>query len=171
MGRQLGLHRLLRISPGPGKLPLPVSRVRVVELSPRPVRSGGRHQEGFRGAPPVAHLTALTQGCSCWDAVSPCEPFENRLTRRTTFGKFLTFQLILRTSDCRMASMLRFALCRGEDIGRHYEAIIRVNSQSGKVRSNSRVASSRCQLREGGIAYILEQEYGIALPKETGPKS
>ena len=30
------------------------------------------------------------------------------------------------------------------------EAIIRVNSQSGK----------------GGIAYILEQEYGIALPKE-----
>ena len=37
-----------------------------------------------------------------------------------------------------------------QDIGRHYEAIIRVNSQSGK----------------GGIAYILEQEYGIALPKE-----
>mmetsp|Transcript_3458 Transcript_3458/g.8248 ORF Transcript_3458/g.8248 Transcript_3458/m.8248 type:complete len:606 (+) Transcript_3458:76-1893(+) len=37
-----------------------------------------------------------------------------------------------------------------KDIGRHYEAIIRVNSQSGK----------------GGIAYILEQEYGIALPKD-----
>mmetsp|Transcript_95247 Transcript_95247/g.226839 ORF Transcript_95247/g.226839 Transcript_95247/m.226839 type:complete len:604 (+) Transcript_95247:112-1923(+) len=37
-----------------------------------------------------------------------------------------------------------------QDIGRHYEAIIRVNSQSGK----------------GGIAYILEQEYGIALPKD-----
>eukprot|EP00434_Breviolum_minutum_P037791 symbB.v1.2.033510.t1/scaffold4173.1/size43543/6 len=37
-----------------------------------------------------------------------------------------------------------------QDIGRHYEAIIRVNSQSGK----------------GGIAYILESEYGIALPKE-----
>eukprot|EP00913_Durusdinium_trenchii_P035133 g32867.t1 len=37
-----------------------------------------------------------------------------------------------------------------QDIGRQYEAIIRVNSQSGK----------------GGIAYILEQEYGIALPKE-----
>eukprot|EP00449_Zooxanthella_nutricula_P040344 CAMPEP_0198596328 /NCGR_PEP_ID=MMETSP1462-20131121/143021_1 /TAXON_ID=1333877 /ORGANISM="Brandtodinium nutriculum, Strain RCC3387" /LENGTH=516 /DNA_ID=CAMNT_0044327965 /DNA_START=59 /DNA_END=1605 /DNA_ORIENTATION=+ len=38
-----------------------------------------------------------------------------------------------------------------QDIGRHYEAIIRVNSQSGK----------------GGIAYLLETEYGIALPKEN----
>lgn len=37
-----------------------------------------------------------------------------------------------------------------QDIGRHYEAIIRVNSQSGK----------------GGIAYLLEVEYGIELPKE-----
>merc|ERR1719498_117138 len=36
-------------------------------------------------------------------------------------------------------------------IGRGYEAIVRVNSQSGK----------------GGIAFILEQDYGIALPKEA----
>ena len=35
------------------------------------------------------------------------------------------------------------------DIGRSYEAVIRVNSQSGK----------------GGIAYLLEQEYGINLPR------
>src|SRR5690606_37471381 len=35
------------------------------------------------------------------------------------------------------------------DIGRSYEAGIRVNSQSGK----------------GGIAYLLEQEYGISLPR------
>ncbi|MDP3813547.1 2-isopropylmalate synthase [Pseudomonas sp.] len=35
------------------------------------------------------------------------------------------------------------------DIGRSYEAVIRVNSQSGK----------------GGIAYLLEQEYGICLPR------
>ncbi|EZQ19761.1 2-isopropylmalate synthase [Halopseudomonas bauzanensis] len=35
------------------------------------------------------------------------------------------------------------------DIGRSYEAVIRVNSQSGK----------------GGITYLLEQEYGIALPR------
>lgn len=35
------------------------------------------------------------------------------------------------------------------DIGRTYEAIIRINAQSGK----------------GGIAYILEQEFGLQLPK------
>jgi len=35
------------------------------------------------------------------------------------------------------------------DIGRSYKAIIRINSQSGK----------------GGVAYILEREYGLDLPK------
>jgi 2-isopropylmalate synthase len=43
------------------------------------------------------------------------------------------------------------------DIGRNYKAIIRINSQSGK----------------GGVAYILEQEFGYVLPKgihrELGP--
>jgi 2-isopropylmalate synthase len=36
------------------------------------------------------------------------------------------------------------------DIGREYREVIRVNSQSGK----------------GGVAYLLESEFGIALPKE-----
>jgi len=36
-----------------------------------------------------------------------------------------------------------------EDIGRSYDAVIRVNSQSGK----------------GGISYLLEQGYGISLPR------
>ncbi len=35
------------------------------------------------------------------------------------------------------------------DVGRSYEAVIRVNSQSGK----------------GGIAYLLEQDYGFVLPR------
>jgi 2-isopropylmalate synthase len=35
------------------------------------------------------------------------------------------------------------------DVGRSYEAVIRVNSQSGK----------------GGIAYLLEQDYGLVLPR------
>lgn len=39
------------------------------------------------------------------------------------------------------------------DIGRSYEAIIRINSQSGK----------------GGIAYILEREFGFHLPKSMHP--
>jgi len=35
------------------------------------------------------------------------------------------------------------------DLGRSYEAVIRINSQSGK----------------GGVAYILERDYGLALPR------
>ncbi len=35
------------------------------------------------------------------------------------------------------------------DLGRSYEAVIRINSQSGK----------------GGIAYVMEKDYGLALPK------
>ena len=36
-----------------------------------------------------------------------------------------------------------------QDLGRSYEAIIRVNSQSGK----------------GGVAYILQSDYGLDLPR------
>jgi 2-isopropylmalate synthase len=37
-----------------------------------------------------------------------------------------------------------------QDVGRDYEAVIRINSQSGK----------------GGIAYILEKDYGLSLPRK-----
>jgi 2-isopropylmalate synthase len=40
------------------------------------------------------------------------------------------------------------------DLGRSYEAIIRINSQSGK----------------GGVAYVLSREYGIDLPKPMHPE-
>jgi len=41
-----------------------------------------------------------------------------------------------------------------EDVGRTYESIIRINSQSGK----------------GGVAYILEKNYGYHLPKAMHPE-
>ncbi|NDL67765.1 2-isopropylmalate synthase [Anaerotalea alkaliphila] len=41
------------------------------------------------------------------------------------------------------------------DVGREYEAIIRINSQSGK----------------GGVAYILESEFGYKLPKAMHPEA
>ncbi|MGC9450069.1 MAG: 2-isopropylmalate synthase [Oceanipulchritudo sp.] len=41
-----------------------------------------------------------------------------------------------------------------EDIGRTYQAIIRINSQSGK----------------GGVAYVLERTYGIEMPKRMHPE-
>ena len=40
------------------------------------------------------------------------------------------------------------------DVGRTYESIIRINSQSGK----------------GGVAYIMEHEFGIKMPKEMHPE-
>jgi len=41
-----------------------------------------------------------------------------------------------------------------QDIGRSYEAIIRINSQSGK----------------GGVAYVLSREFGLDLPKPMHPE-
>ena len=35
------------------------------------------------------------------------------------------------------------------DLGRTYEAVVRINSQSGK----------------GGVAYILEKDHGVSLPR------
>ena len=40
------------------------------------------------------------------------------------------------------------------DVGRSYESVIRINSQSGK----------------GGVAYILEKNYGYSLPKSMHPE-
>ncbi|MHB1350348.1 MAG: 2-isopropylmalate synthase [Desulfobulbus sp.] len=40
------------------------------------------------------------------------------------------------------------------DVGRTYESIIRINSQSGK----------------GGIAYVMDKEFGLKLPKEMQPE-
>lgn len=41
-----------------------------------------------------------------------------------------------------------------QDVGRNYEGIIRINSQSGK----------------GGVAYVLEDKFGYALPKKMHPE-
>jgi len=40
-----------------------------------------------------------------------------------------------------------------QDLGRTYESIIRINSQSGK----------------GGVAYIMDREFGFKLPKDMHP--
>ena len=49
-----------------------------------------------------------------------------------------------RIGTCRISRSIR------ADIGREYREVIRVNSQSGK----------------GGVAYLLESEFGIELPKD-----
>ena len=47
-----------------------------------------------------------------------------------------------------------YLLIDPDDIGRDYEAIIRINSQSGK----------------GGVAYLLSRDYGLDLPKAMHPE-
>lgn len=47
-----------------------------------------------------------------------------------------------------------YLLIDPDDIGRDYEAIIRINSQSGK----------------GGVAYILDRDFGLDLPKAMHPE-
>jgi 2-isopropylmalate synthase len=47
-----------------------------------------------------------------------------------------------------------YLLIDPQDIGRDYEAIIRINSQSGK----------------GGVAYILARDFGLDLPKAMHPE-
>ncbi|MDA0849028.1 MAG: 2-isopropylmalate synthase [Verrucomicrobia bacterium] len=47
-----------------------------------------------------------------------------------------------------------YLLIDPNDIGRNYEAIIRINSQSGK----------------GGVAYLLNHDYGLDLPKAMHPE-
>jgi 2-isopropylmalate synthase len=46
-----------------------------------------------------------------------------------------------------------YLLVDPQDIGRTYEAIIRINSQSGK----------------GGVAYVMSRDYGYELPKKMHP--
>ena len=47
-----------------------------------------------------------------------------------------------------------YLLIDPQDIGRTYEAIIRINSQSGK----------------GGVAYVLSRDFGLDLPKPMHPE-
>ena len=54
------------------------------------------------------------------------------------------------TPECQLPWQVPYLPVDPADLGRTYEAVIRVNSQSGK----------------GGIAYVLETEYGIMLTRD-----
>lgn len=59
-----------------------------------------------------------------------------------------------RIEDPSLAWGVPYLTIDPEDLGRSYEAIIRINSQSGK----------------GGIAYVLDREHGFDLPKTMHPQ-
>jgi 2-isopropylmalate synthase len=58
------------------------------------------------------------------------------------------------TSDAGQLWQVPYLPIDPRDIGRSYEAIIRINSQSGK----------------GGVAFIMEREFGFMLPKAMHPE-
>ena len=60
----------------------------------------------------------------------------------------------LREKNSSELFQVPYLLIDPEDIGRSYEAIIRINSQSGK----------------GGVAYILSRDFGLDLPKAMHPE-
>ncbi len=62
--------------------------------------------------------------------------------------------LRLKEKSSETSWQVPYLLIDPEDIGRDYEAIIRINSQSGK----------------GGVAYVLSREFGLDLPKEMHPE-
>ncbi len=55
--------------------------------------------------------------------------------------------------DCEIPWGVPYLTIDPQDIGRSYEALIRINSQSGK----------------GGVAYVLDREHGFDLPKSMHP--
>jgi 2-isopropylmalate synthase len=57
-------------------------------------------------------------------------------------------------NDVSLAWGVPYLTIDPQDIGRSYEAIIRINSQSGK----------------GGVAYVLDREHGYDLPKTMHPQ-
>ncbi len=61
---------------------------------------------------------------------------------------------LLETDDPGLKWGVPYLTIDPQDIGRSYEAIIRINSQSGK----------------GGVAYVLDREHGFDLPKTMHPQ-
>ncbi|MEO0508907.1 MAG: 2-isopropylmalate synthase [Verrucomicrobiota bacterium] len=60
----------------------------------------------------------------------------------------------LREKDADELFQVPYLLIDPQDIGRTYEAIIRINSQSGK----------------GGVAYVLSRDFGLDLPRAMHPE-
>ena len=89
-----------------------------------------------------SHQDAIKKGLAEWDrlrAVCRTEPAHaiNKGIEAWESGEQVIWRVPYLTID-------------PQDLGRQYREVIRVNSQSGK----------------GGVAYLLESDYGISLPKE-----
>lgn len=82
--------------------------------------------------------------------VNPRHPYIGELVYTAFSGSHQdAIKKCLNTYDEGSAWNIAYLPIDPRDLGRSYEAVIRINSQSGK----------------GGVAYILESEYGLQLPR------
>ncbi|MAC47863.1 2-isopropylmalate synthase [Oceanospirillum beijerinckii] len=82
--------------------------------------------------------------------VNPRHPYIGELVYTAFSGSHQdAIKKCLSTYDEGSAWNIAYLPIDPRDLGRSYEAVIRINSQSGK----------------GGVAYILESEYGLQLPR------
>ena len=82
--------------------------------------------------------------------VNPRHPYIGELVYTAFSGSHQdAIKKCLNTYDEGSAWNIAYLPIDPRDLGRTYEAVIRINSQSGK----------------GGVAYILESEYGLQLPR------
>lgn len=82
--------------------------------------------------------------------VNPRHPYIGELVYTAFSGSHQdAIKKCLNTYDEGTAWNIAYLPIDPRDLGRTYEAVIRINSQSGK----------------GGVAYILESEYGLQLPR------
>jgi 2-isopropylmalate synthase len=103
-----------------------------------------------------SHQDAIKKGMELMDAARGNTEL---VARATLEGRPNALQLINALKDYHEAGIeapwgVPYLTIDPQDIGRSYEAIIRINSQSGK----------------GGIAYILDREHGLDLPKTMHPQ-
>ena len=108
-----------------------------------------------QGVDPDWTSRTSTKSAAPWSTATSCRCTRATLTRAT-------WSIPRSRARTRTRSRRRFAARKEDDVwdmpylpldpkdlGRSYEAVIRVNSQSGK----------------GGISYLLESEYGLELPR------
>ncbi len=110
-----------------------------MEVPPRQPYAGELVFTAFSGS----HQDAIKKGLSEWESMTaicrnePAQAIRKGLAEQKTADGTQYWDVPYLTIDPR-------------DIGREYREVIRVNSQSGK----------------GGVAYLLESEFGIELPKD-----
>ncbi|MFT4926055.1 MAG: 2-isopropylmalate synthase [Phenylobacterium sp.] len=100
-------------------------------------------------------IIAVVEACTQL-AVHPRHPYAGELvfaafsgSHQDAINKCMTIDTQQRAQDPDAHWQVAYLPIDPQDIGRSYQQVIRINSQSGK----------------GGVAYVLEQEFGLKMPR------